>query len=178
LNVIKTRIIVRSSDLKSSYPYSMSWNWRMINHNDTTHGWTTPLEPATLYGCLWHGYWQKGNLPNPSLTGNKASHRRIHKRTCRIATIVFSLDLSASIHIHSLSLSLSNHTNAKSWMFWDEVVKNKKQSPTKRFGFWWISLRHQQISENSIGDGWEGVSVFSKDTSCTARRRWRLWCKS
>jgi len=52
-------------------------------------------------------------------------------------------------------------------MFWDEEVKNKKQSPTKWFGFWWISLRHQQISENSIGDGWEGVSVFSKDTSCT-----------
>jgi len=163
---------VQSSDLKSSYLYWMSWNWRMINHNDTTHGWTTPLEPATFTGaydivigrkgiCLTH-HWPETKLP----------HQHIHKRTCRITTNVFSLDFSASLHPYPFSLTLFNHTTAKSWMFVDGEVKNKKQFPTKWFGFWWISLRHQQISENSIGDGWEGVSVFSKDTSCTARRRW------
>jgi len=119
-------------------------------------------------GIFLTHHWPETKLP----------HRRIHKRTCRVAATVFSLDFSASLYPYPFSFFLFNHTNAKSWMFWDEEVKNKKQSPAKRFGFWWISLRHQQISENSIGDGWEGVSVFSKDTSCTARRRWRLWCKS
>jgi len=121
--------------------------------------------------CLTH-HWPE----------TKLSRRRIHKCICRIATTVFSLAFSTSLYPYYLLLSpylsLYNHTNVKTWMFGDKEVKNKKQSPTKRFGFWWISLRHQQISENSIGDGWEGVSVFSKDMSCTAWMRWWLCCKS
>lgn len=124
----------------------MSWNWRMINYNDTTHGWMTPLELATLYGCLWNGYWQKGNLPNPSLTGNKASpstytqpymsnsYHCVLSSFLRVSLSTISLTLS-SPHSFPLLLSLTNHTNVKTWMFGDKEVKNKKTISHKTVWF-------------------------------------------